>query len=68
MFAFNFIFVYIIMLEMIFKASCSGVAELANMTKLRVLNLKDNSFSFLSVQGKYVRQNRKKRTKGLMSK
>ncbi|CAE5956793.1 unnamed protein product [Arabidopsis arenosa] len=32
-------------------SSCSGVAELANMTNLRVLNLGDNSFSFLSVQG-----------------
>lgn len=51
---------------MILTTFCSGVAELENMTKLRVLNLKDNSFSFLFVPGKYVKQS-KKRTKDLMS-
>ena len=38
---------------MILMAFCVWcVAGLANMTSLKVLNLKDNSFSFLSGQGK----------------
>lgn len=40
---------------MILTASCVWcVAGLANMTNLKLLNLKDNSFSFLSGQGIYI--------------